>query len=127
MRHSLKSLRAFAGLAAIAALLFTVACPSAAHAARGNENKYAANWWGLRVWMNHANTQTTIRQEQATGRLSNWGSVQVPFPLSVAAKYVGCAGQFVQNLKRADVGYGVVFDAPWYTPFWTCGLSVWSQ
>ena len=117
-----------ASAAVIAALLFAAASSIPAQAsARGNENKAQAYWWGLRVWYNNANTKTTIQQEQATGSLGGVGNLPAPFPLNLAVKYIGCASQFVQNLKRYNVGYGVVFDAPWYTPFWTCGLKVWSQ
>jgi hypothetical protein len=117
-----------ASLAVVVMLSLTATVPMASASGRGNQNKYQVNWWGLRIWLNHTNTQATERAVAASGYLNHAGSIPgVPFPANPALKYVGCAGQFVLNLRRDDVGYGVVFDAPWYTPFWTCGLKVWSQ
>jgi hypothetical protein len=117
-----------AGSVVLAVLLFTATAPTVAHAsARGNQTKVQTYWWGWRFWINHTSTQNVIRSVQTTGSLSGVGNIPVSPQLKLAAKHIGCAGQFVQNLKRDDVGYGVVFDVPFYTPFWTCGLKVWSQ
>jgi hypothetical protein len=102
--------------------------PQQPPARRGNISQIRRYSWGLRVWLNHTQTQAVAKSEAATSGLRKAGAIPfIPFPANLAFQYIGCAGRYAYELRHDDVGYGVVFDAPWYTPIWTCGLKVWSQ
>ncbi len=76
--------------------------------ARGNQDQYQWNWWGLRVWVDHSRIQAAWQQVKAAGSLA--------------------------VLPSTDVGYGVVMDISARAPFYSCSLPIigdamkmWSQ
>jgi len=97
-------------------------------AARGNLTQEQNFWWGARIWLNHNATQAAWRQVQASGNLSDLQIPGVPSLITLPLKYIRCVGQFVNDVRANDVGYGVVMDVNWWAPWWSCGtLKVWSQ
>jgi hypothetical protein len=97
-------------------------------ASRGNVTQEQSFWWGARIWLDHNATQAAWRQVQASGNLSNLQIPGVPRWITLPLKYISCVGQFVNDVRADDVGYGVVMDINWWAPWWSCGtLKVWSQ
>lgn len=102
--------------------------------ARGNVRRLERHVWGMRIWLNHNGTQATWRSVAASGSFANLDHLPVfglgPFGWVVekALSYPACIGRFVNAVRTADAGYGVVIDVNWWAPFWSCGgLKVWTQ
>ena len=101
-------------------------------ASRGNVTQEQSSWWGARIWLDHNASQAAWSQVQASGDLSILqipGEIPgVPEYITLPLKYLSCVGQFVNDVRADDVGYGVVMDVNWWAPWWSCGtLKVWSQ
>lgn len=97
--------------------------------ARGNVQQIQYNWWGMRIWLNHQGAQAAYQSVAAAGRLNNVSIPGVPSYISAPMEaYIHCTAQFVNDVRADDVGYGVVMDVNWWSPWWSCGtLKVWSQ
>jgi len=102
-----------------------------AHASSGNVSKVAWYWWGVRIWLNHDAAQAAWKSVAAAGsfaKLANIPVIEAVPGLGWAVQYIGCTGQFVKEVRRDDVGRGVVLDVDYIAPWWSCGtMTVQSQ
>jgi hypothetical protein len=86
-------------------------------------------WWGLHIRLSHADTQSTYQSVQAAGYVSSASLLsKLPASIGTAFQYIGCIGQFVNDLRNDDQGYGVNINVAYFAVFWTCGsYTVWAQ